>query len=102
MRSPLPLALAGTTGGLGGLILTLLREGAFGPDPVRQVSQSCPLSPLIEDPPQVDLYSLGLGICIGILLGPLLDLLFLLRLAALRVVRRRVGHLSGWYRVLDE
>ena len=71
---PLPfLAVVGTTGGLSGLVLGLLREIVF------------------RDSPFLDL-----------LLGILLDLTFFFRLSVLRLIRRRIGGGTGWYRVLDE
>ena len=104
-RWPLPpLAVAGTTGGIGGLVLGLLREVAFRDSPLAVPSADpCPLPPFVETPsPGVHLPSLALGLLLGILLGPALDLAFLLRLTVLRLVRRRLGNVSGWYRVLDE
>ena len=104
LRRPWPLAVAGTTGGISGLVLSLLREASFGDSPLFPSADSCPLPSLLEAPPEwaIEPTSLCLGILIGVLLGPLIDLAFLLRVWALRVARRRIGVRSAWYRLLDE
>ena len=104
LRRPWPLAVAGTTGGLSGLVLSLLREASLGDSPLLTSADSCPLPSLVEDPPawRIEPSSLLLGILIGVLLEPLIDLAFLLRVSAFRVTRRRLGGHSGWYRLLDE
>ena len=91
-------------GGLSGLVLSLLREASLGDSPLSTSADSCPLPSLVEDPPAwgIEPSSLLLGILIGVLLGPLIDLAFLLRVSAFRVTRRRLGGHSGWYRLLDE
>ena len=99
-----PLAVAGTTGGLSGLVLGLLREVAFRDTPLAvPSSDSCPFAPLLEThTSSIHWPSLVLGILLGLLIGPALDFAFLLRLSLLRVARSRLGAFRGWYRVLDE
>ena len=59
-----------------------------------RLPSSCPSSPDLSDPVPppleffafLDLYSLALGICVGLCLGPAVDLLFLLRHGWVRLV----------------
>ena len=90
MRDPLPLVVASTTGGFGALAIEFLRatfrESVHGiPAP-----SDCPVPGLLSGDPslslvvgfeglQLHLPSILLGIALGFLLGPLVDLCFLLR-----------------------
>lgn len=87
-----PLALAGSTGGLARLLSGVAKEAVFG-EP-SGFGPSCPIPSLESDPWE--------HLLVGILLGPLLDLAFILRVQLLRQVRRRLGNSACWYRLVDE
>ena len=81
-------AIGATSGSLSALLLRLLTEGISAPlgatsFPDCPVCPECTLSDLLNSPvwDRIDLISLSLGLAIGLLLGPLLDLLFLARQA---------------------
>ena len=95
-----PLVVAGSTGGLAGALFGLAREVAFG-DP-SGLGPTCPLPPFEPEGWTLDLPSVILGLCLGLLLGPLLDLASLFRVQLLRQARRRLGAVNGWYRLVDE
>ena len=104
---PLPLAVAGTTGGVSGLLLNLVREVAFSDPPstcpVNLPPVPSPFDKTVGWPLQMDWPSVAFGIGLGLLLAPLLDLVFIIRLGTGRLVRRRLASaVPGWYRVLDE
>ena len=114
-RLPLLLAAAGTGGSLGGLgfqvLSELLRVSRVEPVVPSPSTFHCPFPPdlevpssLFELPSSLDLPSLFAGVCLGLLLGPLLDLLFLLRHGWVRFVRvqaRTVTRGSSLYRLLE-
>ena len=101
-----PLVVAGSTGVwlelcsglLGGALFGLAREVAFG-EP-SGLGPTCPLPPFEPEGWTLDLPSVILGLCLGLL--PLLDLAFLFRVQLLRQARRRLGAVNGWYRLVDE
>ena len=114
-RLPLLLAAAGTGGSLGGLgfqvLSELLRVPRIEPAPTVADSFRCPLPSDLGDssgfpelPAGLDLASVFLGLCIGLLLGPIVDLLFLLRHGWIRLVRvqaRVASRGSSLYRLLE-
>lgn len=77
-----PVALAGATGGLASWALQILRE-ATALDPSPALFDSCPIC---EGSAGIEIFglqihwaSLFVGICLGLVLGPVLDCLYLLR-----------------------
>ena len=113
-RLPLLIAAAGTGGGLGGLgfqvLSEVLRFGRIeGSHPVP--SFTCPgpdlgdsSPPSLDLPLSLDFWSVCFGICCGLCLGPLLDLLFLIRHGWVRLVRsqaRSVARGTNLYRILE-
>ena len=75
MARGLTVAVAGATGGLSGLLFGVAKQVVFEDS---GLVPGCPLPPLLEsDSWTVDLPSVCLGLCIGLLIGPLLDLGFL-------------------------
>ena len=104
----LPLALAGSTGGLAGVLVQVLREAASAPFAPPSPS---PLDFPVEPLPSADLDclrlhwpSLCLGLALGLILWPLLDLLYLARLYLLRALQRAGARAptGGLYRLLHE
>ena len=104
---PLPIVAGGASGGLVGLGFQLLRD----------LSSEIQLAPPDSEPASSVLFpepstwasfdrlhipSLVLGLGLGLLVGPLLDLAFLLRLLALRRLRHSARLLpSELYRILE-
>lgn len=92
-----PLTLGAAGGGFSAIAWKLLAEALSAP----QVGLECPL--LECDCPEfpqlrlgnLDLPSLGLGICLGFLVGPLLDLLVLARASWRWWVRSRLRELGS-------
>ena len=93
---PLPVVAGGASGGLAGILLTLARDFLSGsatqalipPEP-----EVLPFPSLDFKPPPADCISIhwasfALGLGLGFLLWPLLDLALLLRLFLTRGVRR--------------
>ena len=80
-----PVALAGATGGLASWLLHFLREATSeAPLPVAGVVSSfcdCVQTPTYFEfwGYNFDLVSIGVGVLLGLILGPLLDCLYLLR-----------------------
>ena len=75
-----PVAIAGASGGFASLVLTVLRDsilqGGAG-DPF-----TCPVCPdlgLLTTPQELDWFSLLVGVLIGLIIGPVVDLLFIAR-----------------------
>ena len=96
-RGPLARAVAGSTGGLAGLLFGFAKEVAFGDS---GLSSACPLPSLPAFEPDtwhLDFPSVCVGLLIGLLLGPLLDLAFLVPVQLLRQAWRRLGAVGGWY-----
>ena len=62
--------VAGSTGGLAGALFGLAREVAFG-EP-SGLGPTCPLPPFEPEGWTLDLPSVIFGLCLGLLLGPLL------------------------------
>ena len=77
-----PVALAGVTGGLASWTLQLLREVSSLPETGPQLFD-CPICELGGSSEifgiKVDWTSVGLGIVLGLILGPVIDCLYLLR-----------------------
>ena len=103
----LPLAVAGSSGGLAGILFSVLREAAspvllappdpdLGPLPSFDSSEASASGFALHPP------SLFLGLCIGLLLWPVLDLICLTRLLLRRVLAREgeVLRQTGLYRLL--
>ena len=104
---PLPIVAGGASGGLGGLGFQPLRDLSSEiqlapPEPELPSSNSfldSTASPIFD---QLHLPSLALGLGLGLLVGPLLDLAFLLRLLALRRLWQSARLLpSELYRILE-
>ena len=98
----LPLALAGSTGGLGGLLCQFLKDASrsellIPPSPVLSPEEDLHPCPWL-----VDLPSFALGLLCGFLLWPLFELLLLARLYLRRVLLRPPGTPTsgGLYRLL--
>ena len=77
------LAVGATSGSLSALILKLL-SGALNSGTSPATPFECPLCPELPDllllgSFQIEPYSLALGLCIGLSIGPLIELLYLLR-----------------------
>ena len=75
-----PVAIAGASGGFASLVLTVLRDsilqGGAG-DPF-----TCPVCPdlgLLTTCQELDWFSLVVGVLIGLVIGPVVDLLFIAR-----------------------
>ena len=111
-RLPLLLAAAGTGGGIGGLGFQVLSELLrFRVEPVpSSPAYLCPSpdlgspsSPALELPFPVDWTSVLIGVCCGLCLGPILDLLFLLRgwVRLVRVQVRVATRGTPLYRLLE-
>ena len=80
---------AAGTGSLSGLLLNLLAQTLADPLPVGAPILDCPVC--LDIPVgDIDFRSLGLGLLLGIALGPLIDLIY-----GLRVLRRRA--VSRWW-----
>lgn len=76
-----PVAVAGASGGFASLALGLLREAVqtgVVPEPF-----NCPLCPEVLYPltQDLDLYSLCIGILVGLAVGPIIDFAFVVRQA---------------------
>ena len=78
-----PVALAGVTGGLASWALQLLREVSSIPDTGPPLYDNCPICELGGSSEilgfKVDWTSVGLGIVLGLILGPVIDCLYLVR-----------------------
>ena len=105
---PLPVVAGGASGGLVGLCFQVLRDLDFGTNLVPPEPElSTPVSSYSWIAPSNFLEnlhwpSLALGLLLGLSLGPLLDLAFLLRLLALRYLRRSARLLpTELYRILE-
>lgn len=86
-----PIAASVASGSVTGALVTLLRElsdpSPFPPLPPAS-AELCSLLPPLADTWGLDFRSLVLGILIGLVLLPCLDLLLVARLAWLRAVRQ--------------
>ena len=85
-----PVAIAGASGGFASLVLTVLRDsilqGGSVADPF-----TCPVCPdlgLLSPPRELDWYSLLLGILVGLVIGPVVDLIFIARQVCAERLRR--------------
>lgn len=92
-----PLVTAAGAGSLSSLLLTVLRDIHFGdiqtfagPPPVPEL---CSLIPPASW--SVDWPSILIGICIGLLLGPILDVLVVARVALARWARTQIAPLRA-------
>ena len=104
-----PLTLGAAGGSFSAIVWRLLTETVQSPIPV-PVSVECPLCdcPLPTLPSfswaSLDLLSVAVGILVGLSLGPLLDLLILLRASWRWWVRTRLRDLVArqgeWYRLV--
>ena len=80
-------AVGATSGSISAVLLRLLTEGlsstASGPFQDCPICPECVLSDFLGSPvwEHIDPLSLGLGVLLGLLLGPILDLFFLARQA---------------------
>ena len=75
-----PVAIAGASGGFASLALGLLKEAVLQggvPEPFN--CPLCPSSDLFLQPRELDLYSLSVGILVGLSIGPLIDFAFVAR-----------------------
>ena len=92
------------SGGLVTVLLRLLHEAATNPAPLPSLECICPAVDFgLLSFEQLDLRSLGVGILIGLLLWPLLELIFVIKALLGSAVRSRVRRLSGaepYYRLL--
>ena len=97
-----PAGVGLASGGLGAAVFEALRQ-------VASSSTACPIVPpgLDSSEPDrsfsIDPWSFTLGLCIGLLLIPLLDLLCLGRCALRLALQQRgiVPRPVGWFRALD-
>ena len=85
-----PVVTAAGAGGLSTLLLSVLRDINFGDNnklwgPYNSGTELCSLLPPVSW--SLDWPSLAIGIFIGILLGPILDLLIILRITWVRWAR---------------
>lgn len=101
---PLPAAVA--SGSLSSLLISFVREAFRGDPLLDRVVDSCPITPLVEfiDPHwRIDWFSFTVGCLVGLLVGPVIDLLFVLRHQWLRFFRLQIRGLgrSVSYRVLE-
>lgn len=98
-----PVALSVASGSISSLLVALARELSL-PSVLPPVPQEiCPF--FAEDKPEWDLMSIVLGICIGLLLGPLVDFIHFLRHAPWRrwqTVEVEDNLVRSGYRVLNE
>ena len=81
---------AAGTGSLSGLALNLLAQALANPLPPSGNLLECPVCLDIQVS-EIDLRSLGLGLLLGIAIGPLIDLLYGLKLLWRRAVARWWG-----------
>ena len=103
-----PLAAGVASGGLSGLLVSIAQEALWASPALTEFERSC-LAPLYQWTVlgiDLDPKSLIIGICIGLFLGPILEVICLLRhLAAIYLRRAFIGqvsaHRKGW-RFLDE
>jgi len=90
------LAVGATSGSLSALLLRLLSSSLDSPCPAFDCDCDCPacldLPALIIQ--KVDLFSLLLGILVGLLVGPLLDLVHLIRQSWVVWLRSRLNQLA--------
>lgn len=103
-----PVAAAVGSGSLTSLAIAVAREllwvdssqGISVPSP--SLPDYPPFRELVASEWRLDFYSLSLGILVGLSLGPLLDLLFFLRISWTRFVHQvlRAGATRQLYRVL--
>lgn len=85
-----PLATAAGAGSLSSLIVALAGELLRSPVPVAP-PELCSLIPPLPTVWVLDYPSLLLGICVGLLLGPAIDLVIIIRLSWGQFVRARLG-----------
>ena len=85
-----PLAAAVGSGSLSGVVVALARELIRGDPWVHQVVESCPLLDLPQDW-QLDFRSLVIGLAVGFVFLPVLDLLLVARLQWLRWIRQHAA-----------
>ena len=98
-----PVALSVASGSISSLLVALARELTWS-EVLPPVAQDiCPF--LTEERPQWDLRSILLGVCIGLLLGPLVDFIHFLRHAPWRrwqTIEVEERAVRSGYRVLNE
>lgn len=92
-------AIGATSGSVSALLLRLLSEGLSTtvPFPDCPICPDCALTELLASPvfEKLDIPSLGLGLIIGLLLGPLLDICFLARQAWRAWIRNQLSAVAA-------
>lgn len=78
-----PVALAGVTGGIASWALQILRDTSWAVDSTPSFIESCPIceSYLFAEIFGIRVHwtSLGIGVLVGLVLGPVIDCLYLIR-----------------------
>ena len=103
MSRPLQVSLLG--GSLASVAWRILEEGFQHAAPGLFECPDCPALHFLPPVVQLDVPSLAIGVCIGLVVGPLIDLLYLLRVWWSAFVRERfrIGRATPapLYRVLS-
>lgn len=94
-----PIQAAAASGGLSSLVFSFARE-VLRSD-LHSVNPEVCLAPLLDRDWELDWWSLAIGVAVGLVLGPILDCIFILRQAWAGALQRGLRNSKLGYRVLE-